>query len=64
MAGNSTVLSAGKVTVSTTGYQTGAILNRLNALIATSQGSTSISSYDASAAGTGQGCSTLSFCRY
>ena len=46
MAGNSTVLAAGRVTVSTTGYQTGAILNRLNALIAASNGRDSVATYD------------------
>lgn len=46
MAGNSTVLSAGRVTVSTTGYQTTAILSRLNKLIAASNGRDSIASYN------------------
>jgi len=45
MAGNSTVLSAGRVTVATTGYQTGAILNRLNALIAASNAKDSVAEY-------------------
>ena len=46
MAGNSTVLAAGRVTISTTGYQTTAILNRLNALIAGSNGRDSVATYD------------------
>lgn len=46
MAGNSTVLSAGRVTVATTGYQTTAILDRLNALITASHGRDSIATYN------------------
>ena len=53
MAGNSTVLSAGRVTVSTTGYQTSAILNRLNALIAANNSRDSIAAYSLDSNGSG-----------
>lgn len=46
MAGNATVLSTGYATVSTTGAQTGQVLNRLNSLIQTSNAISSVNAYD------------------